>query len=80
MRADASGLGDGLETVAGLGHDLDVGLVGEQQPEARPHHRLVVDHQDPDGHAPVLSRLSSGREARSTKPPEVATNADMSPP
>ena len=65
--ADASGLGDGLETVAGLGHDLDVGLVGEQQAEARPHHRLVVHHQDPDRHAPVLSgsRAAGTRGARS---------------
>ena len=73
----AGSLGHGLEPVAGLGDDVDVGLVGEQQPEAGPHHRLVVHHEDPDAHA---GSSSNGSEARSTKPPEVAANADMSPP
>src|SRR3954447_6008580 len=73
----ARGLGDRLEPVARLGHDLDVLLVAQQQPEAGPHHRLVVHDKHPDRHDASLCR---GKEARSTKPPVVAVKADISPP
>jgi hypothetical protein len=46
----ASGLVDRLETVARLGNDFDVGLAGEQHPEACADHRLVVGDEDADAH------------------------------
>ena len=55
---------DRLEPVAGLRDDFEVRLVGEQHPETRPHHRLIVDEHGADGHA--WSAPSSGSEARST--------------
>ena len=44
------GLMNGLAAGAGLGHHIDVPLAGEQHPEARPHHRLIVGHEDADAH------------------------------
>jgi hypothetical protein len=52
---------DRLCAVAGLAHDLHVGLLLEHEPEAAAHHRLVVG----DDHAQAHARASSsGRVAR----------------
>ena len=48
--SEAGGLVDGLEPVARLGDDVDVGLAGEQHAEAGAHHRLVVGDEDADAH------------------------------
>jgi len=52
---EACRLGHRLDAVDRFRHDLDVGFASEQHPEPRPHHRLVVNHQHPDGHGPYLS-------------------------
>src|ERR687886_540066 len=39
---------DRLETVLGLGHDLDVRFLGEQHAQPGPDHRLVIDQQYTD--------------------------------
>ena len=39
-------------TVAGLAHDLDAGLDGEQHGQTAPEELLVVDDEDPDGLRP----------------------------
>ena len=61
--------------VVGLAHDLDVVLCVEDEPEAAAHERLVVREQD-GGHTP----LSSGRRARTAKPPEARGPASNVPP
>ncbi|MFD5438394.1 hypothetical protein ACFWJ4_40330 [Kitasatospora sp. NPDC127067] len=43
------GEGQGLDDVAGLGDDPDVGLGVEDVAEAGADHALVVGEQDPDG-------------------------------
>ena len=45
-----------LEAVRRLADDLDVGLGIEDHPEAGADERLVVDDQDPDGHAACPER------------------------
>ena len=65
MRTTSGGTGppgDRLEPVGRLRHHLDVGLVGKQHPEARPHHRLVVDDEHADGHEPEPSRGAAPEE------------------
>src|SRR5262249_19241641 len=39
---------DGLRAVTGLGHHFDVALQAEQDPQALPHHGVVVGDQDGD--------------------------------
>jgi hypothetical protein len=48
--SEAGRLADGLDPVARLGDDLDVGLAGEQHAEACADHRLVVGDEDADAH------------------------------
>jgi len=61
---------DGLDPVGGLADDLDVGLLGEDEVQAAPEQRVVVDDDDADGLAlvhPVVSitpRLPSRRRYR----------------
>ena len=68
----ARSLMNGLVAVGGLGHDVDVVLAGEQHPEARAHHRLIVGHEDADGHRRRL--------AVTMNPPPFAAPAVISPP
>ena len=74
---EAGRLVDRLEPVARLGDDLDVGLAGEQHPEAGAHHGLVVGDEDADRHG---RSPPSGRRALRTKPPSGAVPAVISPP
>ena len=52
------------------------GSLRQQHPEARPHHRLVVGDQHPDGHR---ASTVSGNRVRSTKPPPAAGPASIDP-
>jgi hypothetical protein len=64
VRAEALRLLDGLDAVAGLADDLDVGLDLDDEPEPLAHEGLVVCEQDADH-----CSTSSGSRARTTKPP-----------
>ncbi|GHG90383.1 hypothetical protein GCM10018780_10500 [Streptomyces lanatus] len=44
---------DGLTSVAGLGHDVDVVGGGEDHPDARPDERFVIRDEDPDHNSPA---------------------------
>ncbi len=50
----------GLEPVAGLGDDLDVGLSRQQHGEAAAHQGLVVGDDDTDRHAVAPARQQRG--------------------
>jgi hypothetical protein len=65
-----------LRAVAGLGHDLDLGLGFEDPPKTAPHERLVVGDQHADAHgAPSFS----GRRAYTRYPPSGSGPASSSP-
>ena len=48
LRTQAASLGDDLEAVGGLAHDLDVLLRVENHAEAVTHERLIVGDEDPN--------------------------------
>ena len=63
---------------AHLGHDLDVLLQREQRGHRAPHHRLVLEEEDPDHRGaagdrhPQSQRRSPARGPNSTEPPIAA--------
>src|SRR5690606_19849089 len=59
-----AGQREGLPSVGGLGHDLDVVLQVDERPESAADERLVVDQQDPDHDVPP-----TGSSAWTEKPP-----------
>ena len=71
-----TGLLDRLDAVGGLRHDLDVLLAGEQHPEARADHGLVVGDQDADAHRRCRP---SGRRVLRRKPPPAGVPVVISP-
>ena len=70
-------LGDSVEPVECLGHDLDVVFVAEQHPEAGADHRLVVGDEDADFHG---RSCATGRRVLRMKPRPFAVPALISPP
>ena len=64
-RLEARGLVDCLQSVVCLGYNLDTLLSGEEHPEARAHHRLVVGDEHPDAHPTART----GSRVLSVKPP-----------
>ena len=58
---------DGRPAVLGLADHLHLLAGLQQHAESEPVHLLVVDQDDPDGHAP--SRVRTGRTARRANPP-----------
>src|SRR4051794_5106503 len=66
VRSQAARLVDRLLPVAGLAHDVDVGLGAQDHAQAVAHEPLIVGEQDAHrGHVAV----SSGSVARTAKPP-----------
>ena len=66
--SNCDGHGDGFEPVARFADDFDVPLAGEQHPEARADHGLVVGDEDSDRHD---RSEASGRRVLSVKPPPL---------
>ncbi len=77
VRIHTGRFSDRIEPVLGLGHDLDVGFLGEQHAQSRPHHRLVVDQEYADRHDVWPF---NGSLALRKKPPPLAAPTFMSPP
>ena len=75
-RVEPLGHGDSLTTVARFRHDLDVLFAGEQHPEARTDHRLIVGDEHADAHN---RRRVSDRRARRRKPPSARAPTVISP-
>ena len=66
---------DGLVAVRRLADDLDVGVVLEHEPEARPYERLVVGDHDADAHRDACRSAEGGAigsRAWTRKPPAGA--------
>jgi len=58
VRSGGPGDLDRLPAVRGLADDLQVGLGLQDQPEAGPHHLLVVREHHPDRHTGMVARTS----------------------
>src|SRR5690606_6445187 len=78
-----AGQREGLPSVGGLGHDLDVVLQFDERPESAADERLVVDQQDPDHDVPPTGSSAwtekppSGRGSALSRPPRAATRSRM---
>jgi hypothetical protein len=81
VRPQASRRGHGLDAVGGLAGHRDVGLGGQDEPEAGADHRLVVGEQHPDHGALVDagSAAGTGSTACTANPPPGRGPASTEP-
>ena len=75
---------DGLDPVAGLGHDGQVGLGLEHHPQPAAHDGVVVGEQDPgrqwDGHRSSLTSVPRSGSARTRRRPPASSARSRIPP
>ena len=73
---------DRLGAVTGLGHDLEVGLGVEHQPQPAADQRMVVGQKDPRlqrRHTLAVTRSGLDRQVTSHPPPAVVAISSLAP-